>query len=129
MSAQPRNEQQQKLHRDYMRWYMRQKRAADPQVASDYERGRLLRRSFLSKERSSARARAVVQSERCINGETFIGTAEAARFVGLSCNRLRVIARTYPGNNRIITLPNGWRFIRLPRHEGDQKSPLYWQVG
>lgn len=62
-----------------------------------------------------------------IAGETFIPTVEFARIVGCRPDYLHKLAAEHPVNNEVVKV-RGWRFIRLPRHKGDTRSPIYWQV-
>jgi hypothetical protein len=82
---------------------------------------------MLSLKEQSARVRARNAQPVVIAGETFVPTAEFAARVGYRADHLHKIAAEFPVNNEVVKV-RGWRFIRLPRHRGDTRSPIYWQV-
>lgn len=77
----------------------------------------------------SARAISRWQAPRRIDGVVFVGTQAAARISGYSTDRLRVFARSVPGENVVLTEPaHGLRFIRIPRGPDDLRAPIYWDA-
>lgn len=63
------------------------------------------------------------------DGKTFQPTAVAAKHFGCNPSYLRRLSVSVPGFNMVLVTANGWFFVRLPRHSGDSRSPLYWYIG
>lgn len=60
-----------------------------------------------------------------VDGQEFIAAPLAAQQVGISANRIRVCCAAAPGENVVLTGLGGIKFVRLPRHPGDQRAPVY----
>lgn len=63
-----------------------------------------------------------------VDGAIYHPTTTAADLLGVHPNTLRVAAQYTPGDNVVLTAANGLRFVRVPRHRGDTRPPLYWNL-
>lgn len=61
-----------------------------------------------------------------VDGATYYPTRTAAAQLGITRWWLTVSAKDVAGDNVVLTASNGLRFIRVPRHRGDSRPPLYW---
>lgn len=75
------------------------------------------------------RAKERLRQPQVINGETFICAADLERAVGIDRCTVRNLVRLAPGENMVLTAPCGIRFIRVPRHRGDERPPMYFDEG
>jgi hypothetical protein len=62
-----------------------------------------------------------------IDGATFVPTVEYAALVGFRADYFHKLAASCPTTNEVATV-NGHSFVRIPRHRGDTRSPIYWKV-
>jgi hypothetical protein len=84
---------------------------------------------FPSTRELSERARRALRQPLVIEGKTFVSTSQAAQLCGLSTTYLLLLARRAgPGVGTVLTAPSGLRFIRKPRHQGDQRCPTFFAV-
>lgn len=84
--------------------------------------------SFPNWQELARRAIERIQQPVVVDGVTFYIASEAAYRTGYSAERLRALCQNVKGNGVVLTTPNGVRFIRLPRHDGDQRAPIYIDV-
>src|SRR4051812_48129962 len=84
--------------------------------------------TFPTWQEQAAEARARLAEPRAINGEVFHSTRDAARHCGYSMVRLQCWVRYTPGNDAVLTLPNGIRFIRIARGIDDRRPPIYFDL-
>lgn len=63
-----------------------------------------------------------------VDGEEYLAIPIAAQQAGISANRIRVCCAAAPGENVVLIGLGGIKFVRLPRHPGDQRAPVYVQL-
>ena len=60
-----------------------------------------------------------------VDGVEYLSAPIAARRAGCSASWLRRRCRAAPGVFAVLEGEGGIRFIRIPRHDGDARAPLY----
>jgi len=63
-----------------------------------------------------------------VDGVEYLSAPIAARRAGCSASWLRRRCRAVPGNFVVLEGEGGIRFIRVPRHNGDMRAPVYVDV-
>lgn len=74
------------------------------------------------------RHRAFLAAPRDFGGQVWHSMSAVMAETGLTRSKLTRLVQTTRGANCVLLAPCGIRFVRLPRHDGDERAPVYFDV-